>query len=354
MTQPLQPRIDRAYMLACLERLLATPSPSGFCTAIMKQIHEEAAKLGYDLERTPKGNGIITIPGSRPSADDVIAFTAHVDTLGAMVRSVKSNGTLRFTSVGGYAMQSVENEYCLVHTRDGRTYEGTVLTSKPSVHVFSDARDFKREEANMEIRIDEPVHAKDDVLKLGIGVGDFISWDPRTRILPNGLVKSRHLDDKASVAALFALLEWMKRESRTPERTVKIIISTYEEVGHGSSHIPADITEMIAVDMGAIGDDLSATEYDVSICAKDSSGPYDYEMTSALISLAKRENIPHAVDIYPHYGSDASAAQRGGSNIRAALIGPGVHASHSMERTHADAIANTAALLAAYLFEPRA
>ncbi|NBC68187.1 M20/M25/M40 family metallo-hydrolase [Paenibacillus sacheonensis] len=350
----MHPQLDRTYMIAFLERLLATPSPSGYCSAIMKLIQEEAAKLGLVLEMTPKGNGMITIPGSHPDPRDVIALTAHVDTLGAMVRSVKPTGTLRFTPIGGYAMHTVESEYCLVHTRDGRTYEGTVLTTKPSVHVYSDARDFKREEANMEIRIDEPVKSKDDVLKLGIGVGDYVSWDPRTKVLPNGLIKSRHLDDKASVAALFTLLEWMKREGRTPERTVKIIISTYEEVGHGSSFIPADITEMIAVDMGAIGDDLQTTENDVSICAKDSSGPYDYGMTSALISLAKREGIPHAVDIYPYYGSDASAALRGGSNIRAALIGPGVHASHSMERTHADAVANTAALLAAYLFEDRA
>ncbi len=170
-------------------------------------------------------------------------------------------------------------------------------------------------------------------------------------MLDNGWVKSRHLDDKASVAALFGLLEWLRRTGAKPARTVKIILSTYEEVGHGSSHIPADITEMIAVDMGAIGDDLSATERDVSICAKDSSGPYDYDMTSKLVRLAKQAGIPHAVDIYPHYGSDASAALRGGGNIRAALVGPGVHASHGMERTHADAIANTAALLLAYILE---
>ncbi|MFC4810331.1 M42 family metallopeptidase [Paenibacillus sp. GCM10023250] len=354
MTQRLQPNLNRTYMLTLLERLLNTPSPSGFCDAIMKVIEAETSKLGYEMTRTPKGNGIIAIRGANPGTDGAIALTAHVDTLGAMVRSIKPSGMLRMTPVGGYAMATVEGEYCLVHTRDGRAYEGTVLTTMPSVHVYDDARDQKRVEANMEVRIDEPVKNKEDVLKLGIGVGDFISWDPRTRILPNGLVKSRHLDDKASVAALFTLLEWMKREGRTPERDVKIIISTYEEVGHGSSHIPPDISEMIAVDMGALGEDLSATEYDVSICAKDSTGPYDYAMTSALIALAKREGIPHAVDVYPHYGSDASAALRGGSNIRAALIGPGVHASHGMERTHADAVANTAALLAAYLFEPRA
>ncbi|SEM88500.1 M42 family metallopeptidase [Paenibacillus sp. OV219] len=351
---PLKPNLDRHYTIQLLEQLLSTPSPSGFCMKIMRLIHEEASKLGYLLEFTPKGNGIITIPGSDPREDEVIALTAHVDTLGAMVRSIKSNGTIRFTPVGGYAMHSVEGEYCLIHTRDGRAYDGTVLTTKPSVHVFTDARDLKREEANMEIRIDETVKSKDDVQKLGIGVGDFISWDARTRVLPSGFIKSRHLDDKASVAAIFGLLKWLKDEGKQPVRTVKIIISTYEEVGHGSSYIPQDITEMIAVDMGAMGDDLSTTEYDVSICAKDSTGPYDYLMTSALIDFAKREELPYAVDIYPHYGSDASAAMHGGSNIKAALIGPGVHASHSMERTHSHAVMNTAALLLAYIMEPRA
>ncbi|RAP78328.1 M42 family metallopeptidase [Paenibacillus montanisoli] len=353
MTTPIQPKLDRDYIHRLLELLLTTPSPSGFCMAIMRIIQEEAAKLGYALEITPKGNGIITIPGIDHRDDEVIALTAHVDTLGAMVRSIKSSGTLRFTPVGGYSMHTVESEYCRIHTRDGRAYEGTVLTTKPSVHVFSDVRELKRDEANMEIRIDEPVTSKEDVLKLGIAPGDFVSWDARPRFFSNGYIKSRHLDDKASVAAIFGILEWLKREGKAPLRTVKAIISTYEEVGHGSSHIPADITEMIAVDMGAIGDDLSATERDVSICAKDSTGPYDYGMTTKLIDLAKRENIPYAIDIYPHYGSDASAALRGGSNIKAALIGPGVHASHSMERTHSEAILGTAALLLAYVMEPR-
>ncbi|RKP58022.1 M42 family peptidase [Cohnella endophytica] len=351
MTTVLNPTLNREYMMEILRRLLDTPSPSGFCMEIMKLVRDEVDQLGYKLEMTPKGNAIITLPGSDKYDSGTLALTAHVDTLGGMVRSIKPDGTLRFTPIGGYAMQSVENEYCLVHTRDGRTYEGTVLTNKPSVHVHSDMRDWKRDEANMEIRIDETVKSKEDTEKLGIAPGDFISWDPRTRMMPNGWIKSRHLDDKASVAALFGLMEWMKREGKEPSRPVKIILSTYEEVGHGASYIPADITEMIAVDMGAIGDDLSTTEHDVSICAKDSSGPYDYGMTSKLIDLAKREGLPYAVDIYPFYGSDASAALRGGNNIRAALIGPGVHASHGMERTHADAVANTAALLLAYVME---
>ncbi|MBO9596694.1 MAG: M42 family metallopeptidase [Cohnella sp.] len=347
MQSNVKPELNRTYMLDTLRWLLETPSPSGYCMEIMSLVQAEAEKLGYDMRMTPKGNGIVTIEGDHP--DEVIGLTAHVDTLGAMVRSIKPNGMLRFTPIGGYAMHTVEGEYCRIHTRDGRTYEGTVLSTKPSVHVYADARDWKREEANMEIRVDERTSSKEETEKLGISVGDFVSWDPRARLLDNGWVKSRHLDDKASVAAMFGLMEWLAREGVRPAKTVKIIFSTYEEVGHGSSHIPADITEMIAVDMGAIGDDLSATERDVSICAKDSSGPYDYGMTSRLIALAKELEIPHAVDIYPYYGSDASAALRGGSNVRAALIGPGVHASHGMERTHADAIVNTAALLLAYI-----
>lgn len=373
-TSRLLPELNREYMVDVLGRLLAIPSPSGYCRDIMAYIAGEARRLGFELEWTPKGNGIVTIPGRRREEADAtgkpapraaspnavpqtaasagtLGLSAHADTLGAMVRAVKPSGCIRFTPIGGYAMQTVEGEYCLIHTRDGRKYEGTVLSTKPSVHVYDDARDWKREEANMEIRIDERTSSKEETLRLGIGVGDIISWDPRTRILDNGWIKSRHLDDKASVAALFGLLEWLHRSGTIPPRDVKLIISTYEEVGHGAASLPADVTELIAVDMGAIGDDLTATERDVSICAKDSSGPYDYEMTSKLIALAKRDGIPHAVDVYPHYGSDASAALRGGSNIRAALVGPGVHASHGMERTHAEAIAGTAALLLAYLLE---
>ncbi|MFC4600736.1 M42 family metallopeptidase [Cohnella hongkongensis] len=351
MTKALQPAPDRDYIMKILEAHLATPSPSGFCMEIMKRVRAETEKLGVPLETTPKGNAVITLAGADDGAGGTLALTAHVDTLGAMVRSIKPNGMLRFTPVGGYAMQTVEGEYCLVHTRSGQTYEGTVLSTQPSVHVYPDARDQKREEANLEIRIDEHVGTKEETEKLGIAPGDFISWDPRTRILPNGWIKSRHLDDKAGVAALFGVMEWLKRKGVRPARTVKIVLSTYEEVGHGSAYVPPDVTELIAVDMGAIGDDLSTTERDVSICAKDSSGPYDYAMTSRLIELARRERLPHAVDIYPHYGSDASAALRGGGNLRAALVGPGVHASHGMERTHADAIVNTASLLIAYMMD---
>lgn len=342
--------IQESYVLNFLKKLLDTPSPSGYTHHIIDMICKEAQSLGIESTLNNKGGAILRLPGEDDSK--TIGLSAHVDTLGAMVRSITPHGTLKLTSVGGFTMHSIENEYCTIHARDGRTYTGTILTLHPSVHVYPDARTFERKESHMEVRIDELVNNKEDVLALGIGVGDFISFDARAVITPSGYIKSRHLDDKASVAALFGLLESSKREGWKPAHDVLLLISNYEEVGHGAAHIPSEISEMIAVDMGAMGDDLSCKETDVSICAKDSSGPYDYAMTSRLIELAKKGGLDHAVDIYPQYGSDASAALRGGNNIRAALIGPGVHASHSMERTHKNAVLNTARLLTAYITTP--
>lgn len=342
----IQPNED--YILGILKKLLETPSPSGFTHAVMKLVAEEAAALDVNLSWNEKGGLILSVDGLDPSR--AVGLSAHVDTLGAMVRSIRPDGTLRLTSVGGFTMYSIENEYCVIHTRSGKTYTGTILSTRPSAHAYpADARDIKRVEENMEVRIDEVVSSKDDVLKLGIAPGDFISFDARPAFTPSGYIKSRHLDDKASVAALLGLLESIKREGWKPLHNLSLLISNYEEVGHGASWIPGEISELIAVDMGVLGDDLSCKETDVSICAKDSTGPYDYTMTGRLIELAQGLGIPYAVDVYPHYGSDASAALHGGANIRAALIGPGVHASHSMERTHKQAVFNTAKLLAAYV-----
>lgn len=341
--------VNKTYLQDVLSLLLTTPSPSGFCHNIMEKIEKIVDDLGYRLERTNKGCGIITIPGK--NADYTIGLSAHVDTLGAMVRSIKCSGTIRFTPVGGYMMSTVEGEYCKIHTRSGKEYDGTVLTTQPSVHVYSEAKTQKREEANMEVRIDELVESEDDVKALGIAPGDYISFDARTTIMENGFIKSRHLDDKAGVAALLGLLELLKSQNITPSNNIKIFISTYEEVGHGSSYIPKDIDELIAVDMGAMGDDLNCKETQVSICAKDSSGPYDYHIVSKLVDLAKTNDIDYAVDVYPRYASDVSAALSAGNDIRGALIGPGVHASHSMERTHMDGILNTIQLLVSYVAE---
>lgn len=339
------------YTKKILDQLLRTPSPSGFCDNIMNVLQAEVEKLGYVFERTQKGNGLVRVIKSEDKEAPNVLVTAHVDTLGAMVRSIKDNGMIRFTSIGGFTMHSVEGEYCTIHLRNGKTVTGTILNTMPSVHVYSEARTQERKEDVMEIRLDEEVASKEDVKALGICVGDFISFDPRTEFTDSGYIKSRHLDDKAGIAIIMGVLEYLKGQQQPFNKNITIMFSTYEEVGHGSSYIPEDIDTILAIDMGAIGDDLSCTEKQVSICVKDSTGPYDYHMVGELQSCAKELNLDFALDVYPSYGSDASAALRGGHNIKAGLIGPGVHASHTMERTHEKGLQNTMNLLVAYLLK---
>lgn len=334
------------YIIETLEKLVNIPSPSGYTREVMEFVKKEADNFGYSSQYNQRGGLIISVAGKK---QETIGLSAHVDTLGAMVRSVDSEGTLRFTLIGGYTMHSVEGAYCSIHTRDGRTYTGTILIKSSSVHSYDDARTIERTDRNMLIRIDEPVKSKEDVLELGINSGDYISFDAKFQYTEKGFIKSRHLDDKASVAVLLGMLREMSQQKMVPENSLKLLISNYEEVGYGASCLPDEITELLAVDMGAVGDDLNGSEYSVTICAKDSAGPYDYEMTNRLIALAKEHEIYYVVDIFPHYASDVSCALRSGNDIRGALIGQGVHASHGMERTHRLGLENTLKLLKAYI-----
>lgn len=338
----------KEYVLDFAKRLLEIDSPTGYCMQAATFVEAEAATLGFKTSRDEKGNVLIYVPGK---SDRTIGLCAHVDTLGLMVRSIKSDGTIAFTNIGGPIIPTLDGEYCHIITRDNKVYTGTILSNYPAAHVFKEASKASRECENMHIRIDEVVKKKEDVQKLGITNGDYIAIDPKTTITPSGFIKSRFLDDKISVSCLFGVLKTIKDKQLILKDNVTIIISTYEEVGHGSSHIPSDIKELLAVDMGCIGEDLSCTEYDVSICAKDSSGPYDYGMISRLVELSKQQKLQYAIDIYPFYGSDVSAALRGGNDIKGALIGPGVHASHGMERTHYQALESTIQLILAYIQE---
>lgn len=338
-------KLDRSYILELAKEILMIPSPSGYPIKIIPRILDEATKYGLKSEKTKKGNLIITYPGK---SDYTVGLSVHVDTLGAMVRSISGTGEIKFTTIGGPIWPTLDGEYCTIRTRDDKDYTGTFLSTSPAAHVFKDASSKKRDPENMYVRLDEVIKTKEDVQKLGIEVGNYIFIDPKTTITSSGFVKSRFLDDKINVASIFGLIRYFKENNITPKHTLKIIISTYEEVGHGASYIP-ELDEMIAVDMGCIGDDLTCTEFDVSICPKDSSGPYDYNLTNELIRVAKENEISHAVDIYPYYGSDVSAAIRGGNDIRGGLMGPGVHASHGMERTHIEGIEATIKLLINYL-----
>lgn len=334
------------YILKIVKDIMAIDSPSGYTRDVIDYCEKEAHQLGFRTAKTQKGNLEIFIDGED---DYTIGFCAHVDTLGLMVRSIKSDGTLSFTNVGGPIVPTLDGEYCRILTRDNKVYTGTILSNSPAAHVYKDAGSLERDADHMHVRIDEKVKTKEDVFALGIQNGDYIAIETKTEITPSGFIKSRFLDDKMSVAILFGMLKHLSDTKQKPQHNIMIMISTFEEVGHGSSYIPANIQELIAVDMGCIGLDLSCSEYDVSICAKDGSGPYDYDITTKLIDLAKKNQLQYAVDIYPFYSSDVSAALRGGNNIKGALIGPGVHASHGMERTHIEAVENTLKLILAYL-----
>jgi len=325
--------------------IISIPSPSGYTIDVISYLEKETAKLGYEHYLTKKGNLVVEVKGK---TDYTVGLSGHVDTLGAMVRSIMSDGNLKFTAIGGPIWPTLDGEYCTIKTRLGKTYTGTFLSTSPATHVFKDASTKSRDPENMIVRIDEVVQNKVDTEKLGIAAGDFIFFDPKTVITDSGYIKSRFLDDKLSVSILFGLLNYIKENNIIPKNNLKIIISTYEEVGHGASYIPL-VDELIAVDMGCIGDDLSCTENQVSICCKDSSGPYDFGIISKLVEVSKTNAIDYATDIYPYYGSDVSAAYRGGQDIKGALIGPGVHASHGMERSHALAVENTFKLLINYI-----
>lgn len=341
--------MDRNYICEKLETLLNIPSPTGNTEKALEFVEKEFKKLGISTRKNNKGALIATINGLNQYKE--VTLSGHVDTLGAMVKEIKPNGRLKITQLGGYVWSTVEGEYVVIETLQGKQYTGTILTTKASSHVHGDeTEEVKRDKENMEIRIDEKVSSVDEVLNLGINVGDFVFFEPRTTITPSGFIKSRHLDDKAGVIAILAIAKHIVENNITPNYTTNFFISNYEEVGHGASaSIPEKTFEFIAVDMAAPGEGQTSDEFSVTICAKDSSGPYDYGLRKRLVNFAKDQGLSYKIDIYPYYGSDGSAALRAGNDIKVGLIGPGVDASHSFERTHIEAIKNTVQLGILYL-----
>lgn len=353
MRLPDLPAVDGGYMLEQTVALCQIPSPTGYTYAAVDYVAGELDRLGLSTQRTIKGALVATVPGVDGQADGR-TLSAHVDTLGAMVKEIKDDGRLKLTNIGGYDWSTIEGEYCTVHTAGGTDISGTIVTDKASAHVHgADLKDLKRDSDSIEVRLDERVRSADDTRELGIDVGDFVSFDPRTIVTPGGFIKSRHLDDKACVAILLGVAKALSQANRAPAAPSYLFISNYEEVGHGSSAgIPDGTTEMIAVDMAAVGKGQTSDEFATTVCVKDSSGPYDYLLSRRLIDLARANGVDCRVDIYPHYASDVSQALRAGWDVQGALVGPGVDASHSFERLHRTSLEETARLLLAYLLTP--
>ena len=336
------------YIMKTAQDLLAVPSPSGFTHMAAEFVKKEFEKLGYEPQITQKGAVLVKLGGKDDK--NAVVLAAHMDTLGGMVCQIMDNGRLKLTNIGGMNPNNAEAENCKVYTKSGKVYDATFQLENASVHVNGEYSDTKRTYDTMEAILDEPVKTKEDVKKLGIMTGDFVCFDPRTVVTQSGYIKSRFLDDKLSSAILMGYARYLKDEKVATKRRIYLHFTIYEEVGHGGcAPVPQGVTEAWSVDMGCVGQGLSCTEHQVSICAKDSGGPYNYDVVKTQIRLAKENGIDFAVDIYPHYGSDVEATLKAGNDIRHGLIGPGVFASHGYERSHVDGVENTFRLIKAYL-----
>lgn len=347
------PPIDTTYLLDFLTRLLNIPSPTGYAHQAIAFTEAHLAEIPpLALARTRKGALVATWSAGSWIADlnKPRALTAHVDTLGAVVKEVKSSGRLRLSKIGGFSWNTVEGEGVTIFTHAGDTVRGTLLINKASSHVYgAQLSETKRDDENMEVRLDARTSSADDTRALGIEVGDFVAFDPRVEVT-NDFVRSRHLDDKACVACVVAAVKAIHAAGLRPAQQTTLHISNYEEVGHGASAgIPADVTELLVVDMAAVGEGQNSDEFHASICIKDSGGPYHHGLTRQMRQLADQHNIPYRADIYPFYGSDGEAYWHAGGDVAVALIGPGVDASHNYERTHLDALVATTQWIMAYL-----
>lgn len=343
------PAINNEYMIEFLVGLLNTPSPTGYTEKAIAYIENALTAFPFlEVARTRKGGLVAIWEGE--SAASPRGLTAHADTLGAMVKEIKDNGRLRLTQLGGYPWNTIEGEGCTVFANQGEPVRGSILIDAASVHVYGkDVGETKRDAEHIEVRLDARTTSQDETEELGIAVGDFVAFDPRVEVT-NGFIRSRHLDDKAGVACLLAAIKAIHEAGLKPAQDTTFHFSNYEEVGHGaSSGFPADMSELLAVDMAAVGNGQTSDEFNTTLCVKDSGGPYHHGLSQRLRKLAQEHDIPFKVDVYPHYGSDGEAYWRAGGDVAVALIGPGVDASHNYERTHTDALIATTKWVLAYL-----
>lgn len=339
--------VDIQYLLDCFRKIVSIPSPVGYYVQLNPVLAQMASELGLSITYDNRSTAYITLEGRDPSKTVLVG--AHADTLGLCVRGIESDGMLKVRRLGGGNVASMEGESVTVFTRDGRSYTGLIVCRSHSVHVFDDAHTMERNEDTIRILLDEDVSSKTDVTALGIRHGDVIALDPRCQFTSNGYIKSRYIDDKAGIACCFTALKYLYEHGLKPQYNTIFAFPYHEEIGLGGAYVPEGVSEYVAIDIGLIGPELDGNERAVSICAKDRTGPYDYELTNRLIRCAEEAACNYAVDVFYRYGSDADAAVRAGNNVRIGAFGMAVYGSHGMERTHVDGLAGTTNLLLAYL-----
>lgn len=340
--------VDDDYLLEVLVELLRTPSPSGRTDAVMQLIGDRLNSLGVSFSVTRRGVLTARLPGERDGASRALAV--HADTIGCMVKRLKPTGRLEVVPVGTHSARFAEGSSVTIFTDDSH-YGGTVLPLKSSGHTFGDEVDTQGVGWPLvEVRLDEPVDDAADVSALGVRVGDFVALDAWPTVSANGYLKSRHLDDKAGVAAVLAAVKTVVESGVTLPVTAHLLFTIFEEVGFGATHgLDDTVSELVAVDNAVVAEGQASREDTVNICMQDMTGPFDYHLTRRLCSLAERHGIPTVRDVFDHYRSDAAPALEAGMELRTALVGFGVDSSHGHERTHIDGVRRVAQLLTVYL-----
>lgn len=343
------PAINQDYMIDFLVKLLNIQSPTGFAEPAVAFVENELSQFSQ-LQLTRTRKGALVAKWEVESDLPPVALTAHVDTLGAVVKEIKSNGRLKLSRIGGIQWPSVETEGVWIFPSKGEKIRGSVLIDTASGHVHgAEGSKTPRDDDHMEVRLDARTTSEKETRELGIKIGDGVAFDPRVEVT-HGFIRSRFLDDKACVANIVSAIKSLADTGQKPSRTVYFLISNYEEVGHGAAAgIPPEVAELLTVDMAVVGRGQESDEFHVTLCTKDGGGPYHFGLNNKLRSLAEKYNIPYKTDVYVFYGSDGEAFWRAGGDVALALIGPGIDASHNYERTHIDGLVATTNWIMAYL-----
>ncbi|HEY5761654.1 MAG TPA: osmoprotectant NAGGN system M42 family peptidase [Rhodocyclaceae bacterium] len=349
MTTIQTPDIDTNYLRTVLQRLLDVPSPSGMTDAVTHVVCEELAKLKIPFSLTRRGAIRADLEGGKHSPDR--AIVSHLDTLGAMVKQFKDSGRLEIVPIGSWSARFAEGARVTIYCDGGKQFRGTILPCKASGHTFNEEVDTQPSAwHNLELRIDERFNVAADPAAAGINIGDHISIDPQPEFLDNGFINSRHLDDKAGVAAILAMAEAVRRQALVLPVDCHLLFTISEEVGVGASHVlHGDVAELISVDNGTIAAGQNTSEFGVTVSMQDSSGPFDWHLTRHLLDLCAAHRIESSRDVFRFYRSDAAAAVEAGNDIRTALVCFALDGSHGYERTHIDSLTALARLLGCYI-----
>ena len=345
------PDPDLPYLQQVLLEMLAIPSPTGFTDTIVRYVAERLEEMGIPFELTRRGTIRATLLGRQKSPDR--AVSAHLDTIGAMVREIKDNGRLGLAAVGCWSSRFAEGSRVSLFTDNG-VLRGSVLPLMASGHAFNTEIDrMPISWDHVELRLDAYSSTRAECEGIGVRVGDFVAFDPLPEFSESGHISARHLDDKAGVAALLAALKCITEANLVPPIDCHPLFTITEEIGSGSAGaLPWDVSEFVGIDIAPVAPGQQSTEHCVSVALQDSGGPYDYHLSRHLLKLAEQEDVPVRRDLFRYYHSDAQSAITAGHDTRAALLAFGCDATHGYERTHIDSLVALTRLLGAYMMSP--